>query len=85
MCPTVAESTPFQTIGTGLKQSQLVFRISKSIVCAEGFSVGVSGSPGAGHSFKHKFQFFLFPSDIGPASWLTAERGSARIVIMQTW
>ena len=31
MCPTVAEAT-FQTTGTRLRQSQFVFRISKSLV-----------------------------------------------------
>ena len=47
--PTVAETT-LQTIGTGLRQSQFVFRISKSIVRSEGFSVGVSDTPETGHS-----------------------------------
>ena len=36
MCPTVAETT-FQKISTGLRQSQFVFTVSKSIVSAEGF------------------------------------------------
>ena len=55
MCTTVAETT-LQTIGAGLRQSQFVFRIYKSIVRFEGFSVGVSDTPGTGHS---KFCFFL--------------------------
>ena len=38
MCTTVAETT-LQTIGAGLRQSQFVFRIYKSIVRFEGFSV----------------------------------------------
>ena len=46
--PAVAETT-FQTIGTGLRQSQFVFRISRSIVRAEGFSVGISGTPETDH------------------------------------
>ena len=49
ICPTVADTT-FQTIGTRLRQRQLVFRISKSIVRAEGFSVGVSDTPETDHS-----------------------------------
>jgi len=36
MSHTVAETT-FQTIGTGLRESQYVFRISKSIICSKGF------------------------------------------------
>ena len=36
MCPTVAETT-FQKIGTGLRHSQFVITIPKSIVRAEGF------------------------------------------------
>ena len=49
MYHTVAETT-FQTIGTGLRQSQFVFKILKSIVGSEGFSVGVSDTPETGHS-----------------------------------
>jgi len=36
MCPTAVETT-FEKIGSGLRQSQIVFTISKSIVRAEGF------------------------------------------------
>ena len=54
MRPTVAETT-FQTIGTGLRQSQFVFRISKSIVRSEGFSVGVSGTPETDHIITNAF------------------------------
>ena len=35
MCPTVAETT-FQKIGAGLRQSQFVITVPKSIVRAEG-------------------------------------------------
>ena len=49
MYHTVAEAT-FQTIGAGLRQSQFVFKILKSIVRSEGFSVDLSDTPETGHS-----------------------------------
>ena len=64
MCPTVAETT-FQKIGAGLRQSQFVITVPKSIVRAEGLKQAFQVLRRLIiQSFTHQFQFLLFPSGI---------------------
>ena len=78
----VAEAT-FKKIGTGLRQSQFVFNISKSMTCAEGFKQAFQVLQRLIiQRSKHQFQFLLFSSDIEIIpSQLTTEHGSAKIVV----